>query len=92
MTPLQIGILGCVSLLVLLMCSMPVAIVMGVVGVIGYAAVVSGKAALSVLSADLYDTVSNYNLTVIPLFVFMGQVAFHAGISCLRLRTAGSRR
>jgi tripartite ATP-independent transporter DctM subunit len=81
MTPMQVGIFGCVVLLVLLMCSMPVAIVMGVVGVIGYAAVVSGKAALSMLSADLYDSVSNYNLTVIPLFVFMGQVAFHAGIS-----------
>jgi len=89
MTPLQIGILGCVALMVLLMCSMPVAIVMGVVGVIGYAAVVTNKAALSVLSADLYDTVSNYNLTVIPLFVFMGQVAFHAGISS-RLFTAAN--
>jgi tripartite ATP-independent transporter DctM subunit len=81
MTPLQFGILGLVALLFLLMCSLPVAIVMGLVGVVGYAAVVSGKAALSVMSADLYDTFSNYNLTVIPLFVFMGQVAFHAGIS-----------
>jgi len=81
MSALQIGVFGCVALLALLMCSMPVAIAMGLVGVIGYAAVVSGKAALSVLSADLYDTFANYNLTVIPLFVFMGQVAFHAGIS-----------
>ena len=81
MTPLQFGILGCIALLCLLVCSLPVAIVMGVVGIVGYAAVISNKAALSVLSADLYDTFSNYNLTVIPLFVFMGQVAFHAGIS-----------
>ncbi len=29
----------------------------------------------------LFDTFSSYSLTVIPLFVFMGQVAFHAGIS-----------
>ena len=81
MTPAQIGILGTVALVALLLCSMPVAIAMGVVGVVGYAAVISGKAALAMLSADLYDTFSNYNLTVIPLFVFMGQVAFHAGIS-----------
>jgi len=81
MTPLGIGIVGCVALLVLLMCSMPVALVMGLVGVIGYAWVVSGKAALAVLSADLYDVFANYNLTVIPLFIFMGQVAFHTGIS-----------
>lgn len=81
MTPEQIGMIGTVALVVLLLCSMPVAIAMGVVGVVGYAAVISGKAALAMLSADLYDTFSNYNLTVIPLFVFMGQVAFHAGIS-----------
>jgi tripartite ATP-independent transporter DctM subunit len=81
MTPAQIGIIGVVALVALLVCSMPVAIAMGLVGVVGYAAVVSGKAALSMFSADLYDTFSNYNLTVIPLFVFMGQVAFHAGIS-----------
>ena len=89
MTPLVIGILGVVALLVLLVCSLPVAIVMGLVGVAGYAAVITGKAALSMLSADLYDVFSNYNLTVIPLFVFMGQVAFHTGIS-RRLFTAAN--
>jgi tripartite ATP-independent transporter DctM subunit len=81
MTPTFIGILGVVALTVLLVCSLPVAVAMAVVGVAGYAAVVSGKAALAMLSADLYDVFANYNLTVIPLFVFMGQVAFHSGIS-----------
>ena len=81
MTPLAIGVLGCIAMLVLLVCSLPVAIAMGLVGVVGYAAVISGKAALAMLSADLYDVFANYNLTVIPLFVFMGQVAFHTGIS-----------
>jgi len=81
MTPLVVGILGVVAMLVLLVCSLPVAIAMGLVGVVGYAVVISGKAALAMLSADLYDVFSNYNLTVIPLFVFMGQVAFHTGIS-----------
>ena len=90
MTPLVIGVLGCVALLFLLICSMPVAIVMGLVGVAGYAVVVTGKAALSMLSADLFDVFSNYNLTVIPLFVFMGQVAFHSGISSRLFAAANS--
>jgi len=30
---------------------------------------------------DLFDTFSSYNLTVIPLFILMGQIAFHSGIS-----------
>ncbi|HPC49818.1 MAG TPA: TRAP transporter large permease subunit, partial [Kiritimatiellia bacterium] len=89
MTPVMFGVVGCVALFILLLCSMPVAIVMGLVGVVGYAAVVSGKAALAMLSADLYDVFSSYNLTVIPLFIFMGQVAFHTGISG-RLFTAAN--
>ncbi len=89
MTPVMFGVVGCVALFILLLCSMPVAIVMGLVGVAGYAAVVSGKAALAMLSADLYDVFSSYNLTVIPLFIFMGQVAFHTGISG-RLFTAAN--
>jgi len=81
MTPVQIGIWGCVVMLLLLACSMPVAVAMMVTGVVGYALLASWPAALSVLSAELYGTFANYNLTVIPLFVLMGQVAFHAGIS-----------
>jgi len=81
MTPIEIGILGCVVMTLLLFCSMPVAISMGVVGTVGFALLTTNRAAMAVLSSDLYDTFANYNLTVIPLFVLMGQVAFHAGIS-----------
>ncbi|MCD6404983.1 MAG: TRAP transporter large permease [Planctomycetes bacterium] len=81
MTPVQVGILGCVVLVVLLMSSMPVAFVMAAVGVAGFALVVTPHAALSMVTSDLYATFSSYSLTVIPLFVFMGQIAFHAGIS-----------
>ena len=81
MTPIEIGILGCVVMTLLLFCSMPVAISMGIVGAAGFALLTTNRAAMAVLSSDLYDTFANYNLTVIPLFVLMGQVAFHAGIS-----------
>ncbi|MBN2375659.1 MAG: TRAP transporter large permease [Sedimentisphaerales bacterium] len=81
MSPVQIGILGCLLMLILLACSMPVAFAMAVVGFIGFALIVSPDAALSMITIDLYETFSSYSLTVIPLFVFMGQIAFHAGIS-----------
>ncbi len=81
MSPLEIGILGCVLLFVLLAASMPVAFTMAIVGFAGFAVVVSPSAAASIISLDLYETFSSYSLTVIPLFVFMGQIAFHAGIS-----------
>ena len=81
MSELQIGLAGIALLFVLLASSMPVAFAMTLVGVVGFAAVVSVPAALSVLATDYYDVFSSYGLTVIPLFVFMGQVAFHTGIS-----------
>ena len=81
MTELQIGLLGMAFLFLLLASSMPVAFAMTLVGTIGFAVVVNAPAALHVLVTDWYDTFSNYGLTVIPLFVFMGQVAFHTGIS-----------
>ncbi len=88
MTPMEIGLVGIGVLLLLLVASMPVALAMGIVGIAGYAAVISPRAALAVLQMDLYETFSNYGLTVIPLFVLMGQVAFHAGISRRLFNTA----
>ncbi len=81
MTGLQIGLCGMALLFVLLASSMPVAFAMTLVGVVGYAVMVNGSAALYILVTDYHDTFSNYGLTVIPLFVLMGQVAFHTGIS-----------
>ncbi|MBQ7190827.1 MAG: TRAP transporter large permease [Kiritimatiellae bacterium] len=81
MDPITCGIVGLLVMVVLLIASLPVAFAMAIVGVVGFAAVVSPHAALAVLSADFLDTFMNYGLTVIPLFVFMGQVCFHSGIS-----------
>ena len=81
MTHTQMGILGCILLVILLMSSLPVAFVMAIVGAFGFAILVSPHAALSMTVSDLYSTFSSYSLIVIPLFVFMGQIAFHSGIS-----------
>lgn len=81
MSPLEVGILGIVILLLLLMASMPVGFAMAAVGVFGFALITSPQAAFSMVTTNLYDTFSNYSFTVIPLFVLMGQLAFHAGIS-----------
>lgn len=81
MTPNEGAVLGFALLLILLAGSMPVGFVMAAVGVIGFALLVSPQAAFSMATIDLYTTFSDYNLTTIPLFVLMGQVAFHTGIS-----------
>ncbi len=81
MSPVQIGIFGCFILFALLLTSMPVAFAMLAAGVIGFSMIISPHAAFSMVTADLFETFSSYGLTVIPLFVMMGQVSFHAGIS-----------
>jgi tripartite ATP-independent transporter DctM subunit len=81
MSELQIGLAGIAALFLLLATSMPVAFAMTLVGAAGFAVMVNGPAALHMLVTDWYDTFSSYGLTVIPLFVLMGQVAFHTGIS-----------
>jgi tripartite ATP-independent transporter DctM subunit len=60
---------------------MPVSFAMAVVGFFGFAVVVSFHASLNMIAADLWSTFSKYGLTVIPLFIFMGYLAFNAGIA-----------
>ena len=82
MSLLQIGLLGIACLFALLATSMPVAFAMTLVGVVGFAVVVGNPAAaMHMMATDYVDVFSSYGLTVIPLFVLMGQVAFHTGIS-----------
>ena len=81
MNPVVIGILGVFLLLLLLTLEFPVAFAMGFVGVLGFAYLVSSGAALEMLAIDLFENFSSYNLTVIPMFVFMGCVAFRIGMS-----------
>lgn len=88
MTPVEIGILGCIVLVLLLVSSMPVAFAMAIVGFVGFAVVVTPHAAVSMATTELCDTFSKHSLTVIPLFVLMGQVAFHCGISRRLFNTA----
>ena len=75
------GIIGIIALVILLYSKMPVGFAMGFVGLIGFSHVVNFNAGLNLLARDVWDVFSSYNLTVIPLFVFMGQIAFYSGIS-----------
>jgi C4-dicarboxylate transporter, DctM subunit len=81
MDPIYLGVLSIGLVFLLLFARMPVAFVMIVVGVGGYAYQVSLRAALSIAFSSIYHTFASYSLIVIPLFVWMGFIAFHAGIS-----------
>jgi tripartite ATP-independent transporter DctM subunit len=80
MSPSTIGIIGIVLLVAAFFTRMPVAYVMTLAGFVGFSYIRTGSAGLSLLSRDIYDVYSSYGLTIIPLFVLMGQFAFNAGI------------
>jgi len=81
MSPVEVGILGVVLLIALLFTQFPVAFCMATVGLVGFGYLVSPAAALNIAIKDFYTVFSSYDLTVIPLFVFMGQILFYSGIS-----------
>ena len=72
MTSVEIGILGIIVLLVLIMLRIPVGLAMIMVSVLGYIMLSSLGPALAKVGSDLILITENYGLSVIPLFVVMG--------------------
>lgn len=84
-----IGIIGVVILLtVLFFLGMPVGFAMAIVGFCGFWYVVSFNAAITMVSTEIWATFSKYGLTVIPVFVFLGHIAYNSGIAERLFRTA----
>jgi tripartite ATP-independent transporter DctM subunit len=88
MTPTMMGLTSFVVLVLLMFLKIPVGFVMAIVGFAGFGLLVSWDASLNLLARDFFSIFTSYNLTVIPLFVFMGQVAHHSGISGRLFNTA----
>ena len=81
MSPNTAAVLGLILLLVLMALRMPVSFAMILAGFLGNAYMISTDAALYMLATNVWGQLSSYGLSVIPLFVFMGQLAYHSGIT-----------
>jgi C4-dicarboxylate transporter, DctM subunit len=78
MNPLLVGLLGLVLLLMLLLLRMPIGLSMALTGFLGFCLLSTFNAGFSLLGLVTYQTASSYTLTVIPLFILMGQFAGHS--------------
>ena len=81
MTGIEWGVLVFVLLLVLLALRVHIGIAMLLAGSIGYTAVAGLAPMLNYFKTAAYARYSVYDLSVVPLFLLMGQFATHGGLS-----------
>ncbi len=89
MDPAATGIAGVFVLIaVIFLLRIPVGFAMALVGFGGFASVVNPTAAIGTMASSIWHTFSSYGLAVIPLFILMGNICFHTGVSRNLYRTA----
>lgn len=76
-----IGLAGIACLLGLLTLGVPIGASLGLVGLAGLALMISPEAAVIKLGVISFETVSRYELGVLPLFLLMAHLCFAAGAS-----------
>jgi tripartite ATP-independent transporter DctM subunit len=60
---------------------LPIAFAMAIVGFVGYIHMVNVNAALSMVGSVAFETGMSYTLSIVPLFILMGNLVTKAGLS-----------
>ncbi|MFH1950387.1 MAG: TRAP transporter large permease [Pseudomonadota bacterium] len=81
MSPYLIGVICLAGFLILAISGLPIAFSFASTGIIGIMMIQGLHAGLASFGDAAYSEMASYVLTTIPLFVLMGQFAFHSGIS-----------
>ncbi len=90
MSGIAAGLTGFAVLLALMAVRIPIGVAMLAVGVGGYGLWTGTTPLLAFLKTSTYYQFSTYSLSVIPLFVLMGEFATKAGMSRALYRTAAA--
>jgi C4-dicarboxylate transporter, DctM subunit len=88
MSPLEVGIIAIVAMIVLMFLGMWIGMAMAIVGFTAYTYLGGFQSAFTTLSTLPYNTVADYNITAVPLFVFMGALVSTTGVSTDLYNTA----
>jgi C4-dicarboxylate transporter, DctM subunit len=76
-----VGFLGVLVLLLVLTAGVPIGVALGLVGMAGMALILGFEPALIKSGVILFDTLSRYELGVLPLFLLMAHLCFAANAS-----------
>jgi len=79
---------GICLLFLLILFQFPISFSMLIVGFVGLLYAASFDTAINMLTADLWTQLASYNLSVIPLFILMGEVIYRSGITQSLFNTA----
>ncbi|HEX9821392.1 MAG TPA: TRAP transporter large permease [Methylomirabilota bacterium] len=84
------GLVGLVLMVALAFVRVPIALAMGLVGIVGYAYMRDWNwtVASAMVQTKIYETGRNYTLSVVPLFILMGNFVTRAGMSQELFRAA----
>lgn len=81
MSPLAIGFLGLAVLILLIAIRVPIGIALGSVAFAGIAIIRGVPAAISMLGNISYEFVAHWSLSAVPMFLLIGAVAYHTGLT-----------
>lgn len=81
MSPEMIGVVGIILLFIFLALRMHIGVALALIGFGGISFIIDLDAGLNILGMVPWSEGSSYTLSVIPLFILMGQFAFSSGIS-----------
>ncbi|HZY18772.1 MAG TPA: TRAP transporter large permease [Ramlibacter sp.] len=76
-----VALLGFVGMFGLMALRVPIGVAMGIAGVLGFSALSGLKPGLNLLANVPLSVVTDYNLSVIPMFILMGSFASRSGMS-----------
>ena len=88
MSQLEIGFIGLGAVLVLIAARFPIGLALALVSIVGVAAARGPDVALVMLQSAPFDFAAHWSLSAIPMFLLLGAIAFHSGLSAAVFRAA----
>jgi len=88
MSSVAIGLIGMVGLVGLLALRVHIGAALGLTAVVGIFVLRGPTAALSLLGESSFDFVAHWSLSAVPMFILMGSLAYHSGITAVLFQAA----
>ncbi len=88
MSEFSIGMIGVIALLLMVFGGVRVFVVAALVGMLGTVAIIGWKAGAGITGTVPHSKSINYALSVLPMFILIGYIAYHGGLTHSLFRAA----